>query len=523
MENNCDFEGITFTNEEMEKLSNILKLSLGSSRSDELYSFFDNTFNTKNLTAIVCPDNRAINLINLMYRAQCAKKNSAFEKLFYTKGSFWANIPYFFSDWNDYSYFTDFKNDIKFIGDIYEAGSELGPIQLDTWDYISEYIKTSQNLKNRDELISCFNYPFVTPCVYTKSKYDSEVGCRFYPRVLVVSAFDSEIHDYISHQDRYRYCFLSKVLQAVYKSHVFSNTNISLSLYERDESNIHELIAKAAAKYNFVSYKRATRGNQDEEYFVRPLKDAMGNIYAFYTLTVHQNNLNGKYVMTPYIIMSDFNYQKGSIPILDNYKKEYDDMSFLNKTKAEALYLILNYNLLLLLERECGEKIITNNRMDIDKIRLNFRGDQSNDLISNLLKYKEPIWSIKQMDDFIFNGTCNSKPLFSNIRETDAKSSIDWGKALEDILVNKAVKLYKKFRNAYDFRTGARNCYYRPGADKFSLSDILNEVEKKGVQNNQDVIRIMGEFLYLTNIGAIDTDLDRDKDKSTYQYTLKIK
>lgn len=516
MESNCNFDGLTFTNEEIERLKYILESSFGTDDVAKLYSFLDCVFNPENdMEAFVCLDNRFLNLINIAYRAQYAKKNDIFEKKFYTKGAFWANIPSLFKTYADTSFCIDLGRYVKYIGDIYMARNEFNSIDWTTREYVFEYIKASQNLKSKDRLKRDFrgygasgSYVYM----YSSAGYATASIASICLEPFYQDADRNTPEDYI-------YTFFSKVLKVTYRKHIFSNTNISLSLYENDGSkNIHELFAKAAAKCNFVSYKRATRSNLEEEYFVRPLKDGNGNIFAFYTLTLYQSGLNGKYIITPYMIMSDFNYPKGSIPIFDNYKKEYDDMFFLNKTKAEALYLILNYNLLLLLEKECGEKVIASDRMDIDKIRFNFKSDQNNDLIRDLLKYKEPIWSLKQMDDFIFNGTRNSKPLFSNIGQSNTKSNINLEKALEDILISRAIK---HFHDCRPFLMGRddRGCM-GPYSDKVSLNKLLNEVERLGIQGNQDVIKIMGEFLYLTNIGALGVDLDRDKD--TYQCTLRL-
>lgn len=60
----------------------------------------------------------------------------------------------------------------------------------------------------------------------------------------------------------------------------------------------------------------------NQNIYVKKINDEKGNIYGFYMVRMTQNGLDGKYIISPLVIMSDFKMQE-----LNNYSrlKEYID------------------------------------------------------------------------------------------------------------------------------------------------------------------------------------------------------
>lgn len=529
MENNNDFEGIKFTDEEFEKFKEFI-LSNAPFGEKNCTIFFNRILeNTCYYKFTNCLDSMSFNFINILYRAFYNKKNDTLEKPLCTKSNYFANMAYYLGEYykdknidelRSHDFFDDDKRlpfgfpSTLLVSPVIHYGDEVLDLNVGLYDYIKEYIKESPP-KIAEDWTNNYGVLLNTLYVNHQSAIDYiGVGTRVLydqkPMGGRTALFGNELGI-----ELYVMEILNKLEFLVGHSHVFANTEFALSLYEKSsKDNLFEIFSKALSKLNFVKYERKSKSGE-EEYYIRPLKDGNGNIFAFYTLTFNQSVFDNRYSVTPYIIMSDFKYENGSMPLFDNYKKEYSNTSFLNQNKAEALYLILNYNLLKLVESECGKKIVTNDRLDIDKIRLGFKNmfaSSSEDLVSELIKYEKPIWTLDQMDKFILNATKNSTPLYSNLSSSNKHQTKDFSVELENVFIRELSK--NRFRILEESRiyqvSYCRNKTY-------PINQLFDESRQFGVNDEIDAINLIGEFLRLTYEGVIDTKLDRDKD--TYQYT----
>lgn len=545
MENNNDFEGIKFTEKQIQKLRQEAEEAINYDNDAGYLKFiFDCVFNEQN-KFIVCPENRVTNYINIIYRLFYKKKNNNIEKNFFTASNYLAHIPMICVQYMKTGKFPP----TNFFEDIIWYGYDINELYNDTLKAIHEYLSIMNNdkhinrqtnvllgydinnlyasaLKTVGKHMSRMNEDFhidwrfrhsllVAACsyLYVDSEYSrckQEKFCFNYdnlPTQISWPSTSTEAHDYIF-----------KIARLLGDTRIFSTTNASLSLYEKSEKdNIHTEFAKAALKCNFI---KCENGSSKEEIYIRPLKDNEGNIFAFYTLTLYPNKVDNRFSVTPYIIMSDLKYDKGSISLFDSYRKEYEDMSFLNRNKAEALYLILNYNLLLLISKECNKNLIEKDRLDIDRIRLNFQNkiNENEDLVGDLIKYKEPIWTFEEMDKFIFDSTKNSTPLFSKLDTTSRKTYDAISSMLADIIIDETHRIDKRVSSILSGETKLNTSV--TDIKTYSINYILEEARKLGINSEMDAINFIGKFIEYTNKGDIDTRLNRDKDN--YQYTYRV-
>lgn len=543
MENN-NFEGIKFTEEQIRKIRQIAEETINYCDGGYLEFIFDFVFNEQN-KLIVCPENRVTNYINTLYRLLYKNKNKNMGKNFFTASNYLAHIPMICIQYMKTGKFPP----TNFFEDIIWYGYDINELYNDTLKAIHEYL----SIMNSDKYIN--SHTNVTlgydinnlydSTLKTVEKYISEMNEDFHINLGFKNSLLVSACSYLYVDSKYsrckqeKFCFnydnlsmqiswpltstgatdyLFKIAHLLGDTRIFSTTNIALSLYEKNENDdIHTEFARAALKCNFI---KCENGSPNEEIYVRPLKDNNGNIFAFYTLTLYQNKVDNRFSVTPYIIMSDFKYEKGSISLFDNYREEYSNMKFLNRNKAEALYLILNYNLLLLISKECNKNLIESDRLDIDRIRLNFQNkmDENEDLVGDLIKYKEPIWTFEEMDKFILNSTKNSTPLFSKLDTNNRKNYDAISDMLIDIIIEETHRIDKRVSSILNGEAELNTSV--TDIKTYSINTILDKARKLGINSEIDAINFIGKFLEYTNKGDIDTKLNRDKD--TYQYTYRM-
>lgn len=542
---NNNFEGIKFTEEQIQKMRQSAEETINYDCDGGYLKFiFDFVFNEQN-KLIVCPENRVTNYINTLYRLLYKNKNKNMEKNFFTASNYLAHIPMICIQYMKTGKFPP----TNFFEDIIWYGYDINELYNDTLKAIHEYLSIMNSdkyinshtnvtlgydinnlydstLKTVEKYISKMNEDFhinrrfensllvsACSCLYVDSKYSR---CKQGKFCFNYDKLSTQISWPLTSTDAKDYLF--KIAHLLGDTRIFSTTNIALSLYEKNENDdIHTEFARAALKCNFI---KCENGSSNEEIYVRPLKDNNGNIFAFYTLTLYQNKVDNRFSVTPYIIMSDFKYEKGSISLFDNYREEYSNMKFLNRNKAEALYLILNYNLLLLISKECNKNLIESDRLDIDRIRLNFQKkmDENEDLVGDLIKYKEPIWTFEEMDKFILNSTKNSTPLFSKLDTNNRKNYDAISNMLIDIIIEETNRIDKCVSSILNGEVKLNTSV--TDIKTYSINTILDKARKLGINSEIDAINFIGKFLEYTNKGDIDTKLNRDKD--TYQYTYRM-
>ena len=211
----------------------------------------------------------------------------------------------------------------------------------------------------------------------------------------------------------------------------FAYTSYVLSLYElssTDQSD-HKLFSDAAKRTGFTLSER--NKSSDRYTWVKPLINQGGDIVALYTIRMVPNGIDKRYKITPFMIVSDMHYNNGQCSALsdlgfDEYINEYDDITEILKSRAEALNLILSHNILLLLQDEIirseytGSAPVEQSKLDIEKISFSFRKErfsEKEDFFDKLITLDRPLMTWEEMDNFILSLTMESEPLFANNSE----------------------------------------------------------------------------------------------------------
>lgn len=296
----------------------------------------------------------------------------------------------------------------------------------------------------------------------------------------------------------------------------FYNTSFVLSLYENqlDEENtnyqLHIKFQEAArrlASMGFREYSWKKRTNYSA--WVRPLENSNGNVMAFYTIRISQNNYDNSYCIIPFVIMSDFHLPSDEdvFPEFLPIRKFFSllpNFDGCERMRAEALYLLLSHNLLLLFQDEIGERVVLEKNLDVDKIRYSFKfknGVNGSSFIDNVVKFESPLFSWGEMDALILKATDQSVPLFEKTVADKRDNGHDYDLLIENIVAGDGLQIEEAAYKEYSKQTRTLSTSKKkPILDMFgriceNCRDVLNVAVG-------DYVKAVGVLLRLMDIGA---------------------
>lgn len=201
---------------------------------------------------------------------------------------------------------------------------------------------------------------------------------------------------------------------------IFQNTSFILSLYNLEGAAAREYQALASKNGFYIDYwnKRNCRNVG-----VRALRNADGDILAFYTIRITQNSANGKYCIVPFLFCSEITKPDMLVDAiserlkscgLDQVERVFQHWKDSVRTMAEMLYLVFSHNVLLLLLGEGEYEWDWSDSLDVEKTVLSFRSRMEPEhahLISQLACIKEPFFSWTEMGDLLTAATEGAAPL----------------------------------------------------------------------------------------------------------------
>lgn len=300
----------------------------------------------------------------------------------------------------------------------------------------------------------------------------------------------------------------------------FYNTSFVLSLYEKqlDEENtnnqLHKKFQDAAQRLSSVGFREYS-WNKRTSYsaWVRPLENSNGNIMAFYTVRISQNNFDNSYRIIPFVIMSDFHLpsDEETFPEFFPLRELLDilpNRSGCERMRAEALYLLLSHNLLLLFQNEIGERVVLKKNLDVDKIQYSFKFEseaKGNSFIDKVISLESPLFSWDKMDALILKATGHSTPLFeksaAGSRIDSDVNGCDYDLLIEDIIAGDGLRIeeaaYKEYSNLTRTSSTSKK---KPILEMFGR---IGENCKAALHETiDDYIKAIGVLFRLMDIGA---------------------
>lgn len=414
------FKGVALNEKQRNALKNNIRSVMGEEYYKLAYNFFGAALNFK-AQYIVFLARRCFNLVNLLYRSHFDKPNQRFEQCVLSDSGLLAMIPTIAKEYMNYGSMPS----ILIADDILIHGRAINTL-MDTYiSSLSDYL-SSNGFEVSDKVLEKDVLKSVTIKTMVQNNKPLLMKGEYYQR-FIADGFNSNIwHPKQWHE-------LSSRISRLISESIFSNTGFTLSLYdnadaehESDVKSFPAIIENAARSLGFI--KSGWNKRLISDAWVKPLKRSNGDIVAFYTLRITQNSVDNKFCAVPFVIAADMNISQSKKLINWLFGKGSDKYIFgslyTHKVSAEFLYLVLSYNLLLLIQERSGDKdLISPQNLDVDKILLNFGKETWHSrAIESLLKFKKPFLNWDKMDDWLLNATESSEPLIkSNITHTTIK------------------------------------------------------------------------------------------------------
>lgn len=491
MEHNfMSFAGVKLTN----KQRNDLEINIRSVLGEDYYiltkNFFESVLNSK-AEYIVFLARRCFNLMNIMYRCENAEKVERFERAVLSDSGLLANVPYIGINYVFFGSVPEIliADDIlihgraintlidMFISSLHEFVNKIGPsVQRDDLEYdVLKSITIRTMVQNNKPLLM-------------KSAY--------YQR-LIADGFPQNVWEPV------RWHELSSRISRLISESFFSNTSFTLSLYENDNVDIHTPIVEALKKLNFKKSGWNKRFVRDA--WVKPIRNYKDDVVALYTFRITQNRINYKYSVVPFVIIADLDQQYSNMffekTFGSNVTQSFNNSFVQSKLNAEMLYLVLSYNLLLLIQEECADNNLLNHeRLDIDKMYLNFGRDTIyKEAFDKLLAYHKPIFSWEQMSQMLLEATTESTPLISSNGLAIKKIYNSASEALDEVIAEEGEDIE---RIAFLEYSGQKRV--SSTACKQPIQMLFKKIEHdSGIGDDENVAEMAGTFLRHMDTGSV--------------------
>lgn len=468
-----NFEGAILTDVQQKEMKMYMKSNLG----EEDYKLVENFFFTAldyGAKYVVVGSQRCYILMNLFYRTIFNKPDERFEEHFLTIDGLLANIPLI-----AYRYIAlGSIQKILIVDDILVYGKEISYLIDIFIQALKDYLEAKgfeysledleREVKNAIDIRVMIQND--KPLLMKSTYYQKTMSNENKPNIKKPSLW----HE-----------FLSQIMRVTTKG-IFSNAKYSISLY--GDTNVKNLVEDTVKQLGFL--KSVWNERYVDDVWVKALKRDNNEIIAFYTYHIVQNDVDKSFHIIPFILGTDMELSSSETLLKNVFGEKLGGeliSPYLPKeVKAEFVYLVLNYNLLLLLQKE---NVISKDKLDIDKIRLNYGNDTIfSKGFEELLKFDKAFLSWEQINAYLLTATRESKCLISNEQSGVLCHNIS------DILEESIAKEKEEIdRIAYLESSGQKS---NSKEIKFnSVQNLLNRVtEQKGLSEN-DTVKLVGSLL----------------------------
>ncbi len=390
--NPAEFLGIKFSDGQRQSIRSYMESVLGNESYGYISDFFSFIRNSRARYKVILA-RKCFNLFNSYYRCNFEKPLPDIENTVISDTALFAYIPEIISEYQDTGLFPE----ILIADDILIHGRSIS-LFLDSFiGKIHQLLKNDGSQKDyyetEDEVLRSVS-------IITIVQSDRVLLMKpAYFQSLLNSGY--QFHAWES----CRWHYLSSKIAQINSEGSFSNTSYTLSLFEKNaDENIHEYVEKTAVECGFI--KSAWKKRNKRDCFVRPLRGANGGYSAFYTIRITQDDTLNKYIIVPFIILPDIRIECCRALFQKLFSNDltqiFERNSFKDESCAQLLYLTLNYDLLLLLNQGDSRIPVSDDRLDIDKIMMNFGAHSAyGKAFAQLLEYKTPYLSWEELDEFI--------------------------------------------------------------------------------------------------------------------------
>lgn len=487
---NASFKGVALTAVQSQNLKDSMRSVLG----EEYYALTGDLFfyalNSK-ARYVVFMARRCFNLMNLFYRANYTNPDKDFEQRVLSDSGLLANVP---SIAYRYAAFSTIPQ-ILIADDILIHGRGINNLIDAFIDSLESFLDErgfdfSREALERDVVKS------ITIRVMVQNNKPLLMKSAYYQR-LIADGYEPNIWEPRQWHE------LSSRISRLMSENIFSNTSFTFSLFSNENTDVKEPVEFAAKKLGFT--KSGWNKRYISDAWVKPLKRNNGDIAAFYTLRITQNMTDKSFCAVPFIFASNIDIESSKILFKHILGEKIINAilgsHFSEKVSAEFLYLALSYNLLLLIQEEAdSDDLITLDKLDFDKIILNFSKDTIfADAIHLLLDFKTPFLSWERMNKYLLDATNSSEPLICGSCESKPSVYHDIGEALEETVAYEGEEIE---RIAYLEYSGQKSI-----SKKSKLNPIRSLFSKMEAQanlsNDNDVTDLVGNFLRQMDRGYV--------------------
>jgi len=485
------FHGVTLDSNQRKRLSEYARSVLGDEYYNQIDEFFTSVWESSAKYKVFLA-RRCLNLMYLMYRAKYDKPLES-QQSFYSDGALLANA-FEIAD----SYITwGVIPEIMIVDDILLHGRTLNALIDSLVESVYKCLKNRGYFFEKNEIeYEILNS--ITIRVMVQNAKPLLIRSKYYQHLKS----KSDLSDVWVPRDWHE---LSSRISKLIAEGFFCNTSYVLSLYEsNNDTLLHESFEMAAKKLGFECSEWNRRFKRNV--WVKALRNCEGEVVAFYTFRITQNAIDKKYRIIPFVIMSDFEYDSYSIDFIDdyiNFKINTNTLSFgSERLRAEAIYLLISHNLLLLLQNETGKKLITSQNLDVDKICISFRnGIVDEEAIKKMAELEKPILSWDEMNQFILQSTKNSDALLSSSNEQITSQPIDYQNLMGEILAKEGEEIE---RNAFWEYSGKTEISEK--TSKKPITSLFSKVVANiGSNNNENpcIKETVGFLLRFMDTGVV--------------------
>lgn len=500
------FDGIIVGKEQRRALTRYIRSALGESNYALAADFFASIWRSPARYKVFLA-RRCLNLMYTFYRSEYEVPDPELSSTLYSDGSLLASAPDIAESYLRWGGFPE----IIIIDDILIHGRTLNDLIDNLINSVYRYIKQKNGTDERSKVESAL-LSALTIKVMVQTNKPLLLRSQYY-RCLKSKPDKSDI--WLPRQWRE----LSLRISQLIMENIFYNTSYILSLRIKQGALQKEDWKIAAEKLGFRCLEYD--GRFSRTVLVKPLKRKNSDIVAFYTIRISNNRVNTDSCIVPFVMMADFACDLGRSlfarnDLMNDLLSDLADGESGERLKAEALYLLLSHNLLLLLLQEMNIKLPTSGAFDVDKINIAFKSSTSNkngkeSFPKRVSELTKPFMNWDEMNELILNATDESKPLFGR---TSEGTSQDYVATIEDIIAEEGRIMEK---NA--FLEYSEGIFSPSRAGKQPLTELFAKLSQKLSIKDIDLSALVGKLLELMDMGstAINT---KKSDKSGRDFII---
>ncbi len=497
-----NFEGLILNGAQQTKLETYILSTLGKSDYELAKDFFNSVWSSSARYKVFLA-RRCLNLMYTFYRVKYGFPDYELSSTLYSDSSLFASIPEIADSYLKWGGFPE----IILVDDILIHGRTINDLIDNLINGVYDYIKKSGASDERNRVESALldaltiktmvrtNKPLLLRTQYyqcLKSKLDgSDVWSPKHWRELSL-----------------------KISQLILEN-IFYNTSYVLTLHVNAALGINNSLENAVQECGFKKYEYTGRFKRN--IWVKPLCRSSGEIVAFYTLRVSQNRIDREYCIVPFVIMANFACDLVR-ELFNNNKTANSLLSGIvnrdgcERLKAEALYLLLSHNLLLLLQETSGCKL-SPNIFDIDKINIVFKSgtpDKEESFPKRVANLTKPFLNWEEMDSLILKATDESQPLFEN---TNAVGESDCIRVIENLIAEEGREMERAAFLQY-----SKGIYSQERTGKHPITELFSKLSKQLNIGKDQLSELVGKLLELMDMGS--TSVSTKKSSSSGQEFL---